>query len=104
MPEQLRGCQALAYDTAGKVLLAVVPDRKEKARLKRLQTWTMDPKTSKWTEVKPAGAVPRGWGLWAPLWYDPGHNAFFLLNRTHQSRCETWVYRYKRVADKKVAD
>ncbi len=104
VPEQLRGCQALAADPISNLVLAVVPDRKEKARLKHLLVWTMDPKTLKWAEVKPAGPVPRGWGSWAPLWYDPDHNAFFLLNRIHQSKSTTWVYCYKRAADKKGAD
>jgi hypothetical protein len=96
VPEAVRGCQALAADPVSDVVLAVVPDRKEEAKLKRLLVWAFDPKTQKWTEVEPGSAVPRGWGSWAPLWYDSDHHVFFLLNRIHQSRCETWVYRYRK--------
>jgi hypothetical protein len=97
-PEGLKGCEALAYDSANGVVVAVAPNRKRAP----LPVWTLDPGTMKWTEMKPTGAVPRGSGLWAPLWYDPDHNAFFFLNRTGQTGCETWVYRYRRL--KKVEE
>jgi len=92
-PERLKGCEALAYDPANKVVVAVAPNR----RRGPLALWVLEPKTMKWAEIKPSGASPRGSGLWAPLWYDRDHNAFFFLNRTGQTGCETWTYRYKAV-------
>ncbi|KKK76718.1 hypothetical protein LCGC14_2860830, partial [marine sediment metagenome] len=93
-PKALKGCEALAYDSANRVVIAVG------SRSKRgpLAVWALEPKAMKWTEMKPAGAIPAGTGLWAPLWYDKDHNAMFFLNRTGQTGVETWVYRYKRAA------
>ena len=100
VPEPLRGCQALAYDSANGVVLAMVTDPQAKGTRRPLLTWVLDPRTMKWSLEKSSGPVPLGSAAWAPLWYDRDHNAFFFLNRTGQSGCETWVYRYKSVVKK----
>jgi len=81
VPEALKGAEALAYDSANRVVIAVAPGKGRAP----LAVWRLDPATLTWAELKPKGPVPRGSGLWAPLWYDADHNAFVFLNRTGQT-------------------
>jgi hypothetical protein len=92
VPDPLRGCNALAYDSANDIVLAIPLA----AKGGELSVWLMRPATLKWEELKPVGPRPKGNGLWAPLWYVPTHNVFFFLNRTSGTTCETWAYRYRR--------
>ncbi len=91
VPKELIGCKALAYDSANDVVIAL----KAGNRKTPVRAFCFDPKTLKWSEVKPAGPVPKGEGRFAPLWYEEDHNAFFYMNRTGQTSCETWFFRYK---------
>jgi len=100
VPVALRGCQALAWDAANKVVLAMGSGEKSAGGKSVAIPWVLDPATMKWTEQKAANAGPEYKAAWAPLWYDPDHNACFFLNRTGQAGCETWVYRYKKAENK----
>ncbi|MHC4916784.1 MAG: hypothetical protein ACYTGB_14970, partial [Planctomycetota bacterium] len=91
VPEELTGCKALAYDSANDVVVALQPGNRKTP----VRTFCLDVRTMKWSEAKPANA-PKGEGRFAPLWYEPNHNAFFFMCRTGQTTCETWFYRYKR--------
>jgi Galactose oxidase, central domain len=95
VPKELIGCKALAYDSTNDVVIALKPGNRKTP----VRTFCLDIKTMKWSETKPINP-PKGHGLFAPLWYEPDHHAFFFLARTSQTRCETWFYRYKK-AEKK---
>lgn len=106
VPNELRGakdkcgCEALAWDSANKVVVAMVKPGPEG----KVTPWVLDPATMKWTEQKPANEGPfsrTDGGTWASLCYDPDNNLFFFLNRTGQTGCESWIYRFKRAAEKK---
>lgn len=98
VPEKLLGTQALAYDSANDVVLAVAKTRKKGPPV----MYRLDPKTLKWSEQKPANAGPATTGSWAPLWYDPDHNVFLYLNFEGRGpeftggKTSTWAYRYKK--------
>jgi hypothetical protein len=91
VPKELLGCKGLAYDFANDVVIALKPGKKREV----VRTFCLDVKTMKWSETKPLNP-PKGEARFAPLWYEPEHNAFFFLARTGQTKCETWFYRYKR--------
>jgi len=91
VPKELIGCKALAYDSANDVVIALKPGKRKTP----VRTFCLDVTTMKWSEPKQTN-TPRAEGLFAPLWYEPEHNAFFFLARTGQTACETWFYRYKR--------
>ena len=105
-PEEIERCMALAYDSAGKVVIVMpMVDLPGKGK-NTVSVWALDVKTMKWTEMEPAGGPKgRNIGKWAPLWYDAEHNVHIFLNTDGRGptyrggNTETWCYRYAR-ADK----
>jgi hypothetical protein len=99
VPDELVGCQALAYDSLNKVVLAI-------AGSGEALLWTYDPGKNLFAKV-PAPKSPepprkkgteRGLpfpGCWANLWYDPAQNACILVVPKRPAD-ETWAYRYRR--------
>jgi hypothetical protein len=98
-PEGVKRCQALAYDSTNKVVVAL-PGGKPG------DPWVLDVEKEKWEQLKPAGPKPSKGGGWAPLWYDADHNVFYFLSlisrempggkRYDGGVTRTWAYRYKK--------
>ena len=106
-PRELERCQALSFDAANQVVIAL----QRKALGKRVTTvvpWALHVETGKWTKLDPPEPWPKGssTGRWASFWYDPEHNVHYLVNDVRRDRqelfdggvTETWAYRYTKSA------
>ncbi|MCX7590280.1 MAG: hypothetical protein N2255_01490 [Kiritimatiellae bacterium] len=104
-PDELKACQALAYDEANRVVVALAQIKVNQYR-QTVQPWSLDVRTMKWTRLDPPRPWPEGQctGRWGVFWYDPHHNVHLLINFVRRDRVElydggiteTWAYRYAR--------
>lgn len=101
VPEALQGTQALAYDSANDMIVALAQYRAAPGNPTSkavIDVWTIAPKTLAFTKLDRFETMPDGYatGSWSPLIYDAEHNVFVFLNRPKPTTAETWAYRYKR--------